>query len=216
MKTSNDEERVNKYTTVSDNGNTFLYRTSPKNNKINYLPTIHETNTSSELLFEAVKLNDIQKVKAHINIDNVNMLDESGKTPLDYAFSDDKPEMYDLLVLHGAKTSRELLFEAVKLNDIQKVKSYIKFKDVKLNLLGKHGKTLLDFAFSDDNQEMVKLLESHGAKTSLEISSESNEMSLLQSLIKVSSSFQPTSSRSSSTRSERSAFRIISPKGPSI
>ena len=55
---------------------------------------------------------DIEAVKQHLAAGaDVNAKDDVGRTPLDWAISNNHPETADLLRKHGGKTSEELKAE---------------------------------------------------------------------------------------------------------
>ena len=67
----------------------------------------------SQSIHEAAGLKgNIEAVKQHLAAGaDVNMKDEDGKTPLDYAIGRNQPESVDLLRKHGGKTGEELKAE---------------------------------------------------------------------------------------------------------
>ena len=63
-------------------------------------------------MHQAAATGNIEAVKQHLAAGaDVNMKDEDGKTPLDYAIGRNQPESVDLLRKHGGKTGEELKAE---------------------------------------------------------------------------------------------------------
>lgn len=75
-------------------------------------------------LFGIISKNDIKQLGTILEqgVDNINIQDQYGNTPLHYAASDNRPEMVDLLIEHGASLDSQNgskhtpLFKAVQNN----------------------------------------------------------------------------------------------------
>ena len=75
--------------------------------------------TGAELsIHTAAKRGDLQAIQQHLDAGvDVNQLDDSGATPLDYAAKRETEETADFLRKRGGKTSTELREERKKLAD---------------------------------------------------------------------------------------------------
>ena len=176
---------------IKESEATFLDYDSLSSNgsEINKPKKIHKGRISAKSLFE---------------VDVLNSLDKKGKTLLDYVFDFENTQIYDLLVLRGALTSRELLFKAIKSDDIEKIKMYIKSNvNLNLNFLDKYGKTLLDYVTYGANNDMYRLLTLNGAKKSDDISLQSK----LKSLTNTSFQIQPSRKTDSSPGTDQPPVR---------
>jgi hypothetical protein len=106
--------------------------------------------------------NDIERLKGLLaSGKKVNVKDDSGNTPLDYA----NDKMAEFLSNHGAKTSEELRLDEGELTasardgEIQKVKSYLAI-GVDVNAIDEDGHTTLHWNI---NAEIIELLIARGA-----------------------------------------------------
>jgi len=106
--------------------------------------------------------NDVEMLKNLLSSGiNVNVKDDLGNTPLDYA----NDKMTEFLSNHGAKTSDELKLNESKLTasardgDIQKVRSYLTI-GVDVNSIDEDGHTMLHWNI---NPEIIELLIASGA-----------------------------------------------------
>jgi len=112
-------------------------------------------------------LGNIEAVKQHIAAGtDVNALDESGNTPLDWLSGEG--EIADLLRKHGGKTSAwlkadESIHIAAEAGHIEAVKKHLA-AGVDVNAKTATGTTPLDQASAFNHTEIVDLLRKHGGK----------------------------------------------------
>jgi ankyrin repeat protein len=118
-------------------------------------------------IHDAAMLGNIEAVKQHIAAGtDVNALDESGNTPLDWLSGEG--EIADLLRKHGGKTSAwlkadESIHIAAEAGHIEAVKKHLA-AGVDVNAKTATGTTPLDQASAFNHTEIVDLLRKHGGK----------------------------------------------------
>ncbi|XP_077297906.1 uncharacterized protein LOC143919454 [Arctopsyche grandis] len=114
-------------------------------------------------LFDIVEHGDIETLKVFLDRADLNMTNIDGETALCRSIVVRKPEMFNLLLEHGAdptitnKHKNTVIHTIVEFNEVERFKSILN-KGVNLNICDVDGFSLLHYAVKNVNIEIFQLL----------------------------------------------------------
>jgi ankyrin repeat protein len=114
-------------------------------------------------IISAVKSNDINKVNANLNVQNINEKDKNGMTPLMLAIDENNLKIVEILLMNKAgvdlmdKYNQTALMLAAGRGNIQIVKLLIKYH-ANTKIKAKNGLTAYNFALENGRKEIAEYL----------------------------------------------------------
>lgn len=95
---------------------------------------------------------------------DVNAKDKGGWTPLDLAMFAQHDDVAEILRSHGGKVGAGEIFNAIKIGDVEKVKTLLAGNPDLVNAKDKEDKTPLDWAMFTHHDNIIAIIQTHGGK----------------------------------------------------